>query len=282
MEKKIIDFLETWGRLLGAFAMIIYQAIANASIINPDFRLATLPTSENARLIIWCLIIILMAWEILKLRSKIISFENNRPILKIYQLPEFSVLRVPPRNKLSTTSANPIVARMKFYNQPVRMSDNSIAKKVAIQLTAYDINWKPIFNPLNGIWSNEDDVMDVLNLKEGSKQVDFEPNGLPHELALIMKYREDQNCYVICNEIFAFGDLMYPHVEINREEFYLRIRLIPTNADAVEFYFLVKNHGIDAVFEMEEYQRDARHEKQSKKTTASLQLNRESMDEEMI
>jgi hypothetical protein len=115
--------------------------------------------------------------------------------------------------------------------------------------------------------------MDVLNLREGSKQVDFESNGLPHELALIMKYREDQNCYVICNEIFAFGDLMNPHVEINREEFYLRIRLIPTNADVVEFYFLVKNHGIDAVFEMEEYQKDVRHEKQKqpKKTTPSLE-----------
>ncbi len=113
--------------------------------------------------------------------------ETAKSSLKIYKLPSYSVARIPPRNQLQNNYVGPIVAWMKFCNQPIRMSDEAIANKVAIQLIACDTNWNPFLDPINGIWKKEDDLIDVFSLKDGLNQVNFEPNGLPHETALIFK-----------------------------------------------------------------------------------------------
>jgi FtsH-binding integral membrane protein len=145
-NRKTSSFIKAVGMVITAlfFVWSIVSSFSQTPQIK-DWRIIALVS-----FIIFIGFVIWHFWDLQKEIQRL-KFENDHPVLKIYQLPEFSVLRVPPRNKLSTTSANPIVARMKFYNQPTRQSDNSIARKVAIQLTAYDINWKPILNSLNGI-----------------------------------------------------------------------------------------------------------------------------------
>jgi hypothetical protein len=246
-NKRYSDIVRAAGMIITALAFVI-------SWVSTFFETPQIKDWRIGIIFSFILFAGFCLWHFLELQRKIKELEIVEYILKIYHPPYYSVMRLQNKNKL-INSADPIVARMQFFNQPIRRSKNAIARKVAAQLIFYDIKWNPLLEPVYGMWSLNDEVQDTINLKEGTKEVDFEPNGLPHELFLLMKYRDDSECYAVTNESFEYGELKYPHLEINRKRFYLRIRLLSTNGDAVEFDFLVKSHGASGRFEIEEYKK---------------------------
>jgi len=239
-----------WGYLAVLLSILsILNAYSNITG-NPISVFSIVPTWGWLTLLILGLVITpFLAFH--KIKTKLDRYENAKPNMEMYGSPY-----VDSRTILSGTEiegkynvlGTPDFAHVKFCNNPqIRLTQvETTAKNVVAEISYFDNESKELLEePIYGRWAGtkQPDTLLPFEPIRDLCQVDFESNGLPMELDISLKYREDENCYAFNNESYSFPNWKIPKFILKGDKFKVRVTLVGENVERREWWFMLYNEG---------------------------------------
>ena len=128
----------------------------------------------------------------------------------------------------------PLYTRAYFANEPRSELEGVVAQKVLAHLHFYNENKQERLRYIIGRWS------------ETVETIDFEPNGLPHILDIVIKHADDDVCCLWSNEppvsIINTSDSRDEGRTLSPGTYYVKVNLKGRKTNEV-FWFKLVNHG---------------------------------------
>lgn len=118
----------------------------------------------------------------------------------------------------------PCFAHVKFCNRTKVHTAEATAEDVFAEISFYDNEGNSILN-LVGRWGDTKQPESPFEPTRELAKVSFEPNGLPHELDIAMKYPEDEDCYAFDNESYFSYDWRVPRLLLKGRSYSVKVRL---------------------------------------------------------
>jgi hypothetical protein len=141
---------------------------------------------------------------------------------------------------------SPFFAHAKFSNNPAERIPEATARDVVAEISIFNDDGHPALleQPIYGRWGDTTQPSRLAASASSRElaQVEFEPNGLPHELNLALKYPEDSNCYAFNNESYDRLDWRLPKFRLDGSTFHVRVKLIGQRVEK-EWWFELINDG---------------------------------------
>lgn len=251
--KQYITALGRWGWV--AMADIILSSVG-----------AYLDISNTASIPMWLwgtflLIGLIVApfWAFHKLRverDELQDILSARPKMEMHGSPYvdkrgiFSVTEIEGQYPLI---GEPFFAHVKFHNNPEVRRTETTARNIVAEITIFDNESKKLLDVVYGRWADtkQPGTLSPFEPIRNLYQVEFEPNGLPRELDIALKYPEDEDCYAFSNESCRSRDWKIPRFLLKGNKFRVRVSLVGGNVDRKEWWFMLYNEGKDAGMRIE-------------------------------
>jgi hypothetical protein len=134
---------------------------------------------------------------------------------------------------------------VRVSNDPLSAATGGAAQDVAAEVTYYDEgSVEPM--TVTGRWGDTDQpaTRSALASMADLTSVDFPPNGVPHELDLVIKMDADEECYAYTTESQLYGT----HDDSRRLKgrvINIRVRLRGADMEDVETWYRLTNDGPD-------------------------------------
>lgn len=186
-----------------------------------------------------------------KLTAELDDIHSARPNLELSGSPY-----VDKRQIMAITGmyaiGHPFFAHVKFKNDPEIRSVKTAAKNVVAEVTFFNNESKKILGPIYGRWSDTkqpgtqspfDSIRDLC-------KVELEPNGLPRELDIALKYAEEEDCYAFNNESCLSSDWKIPQFLLKGDILQVHVRLVGENVEK-EWWFVLHNEGLNKSMQIE-------------------------------
>lgn len=147
---------------------------------------------------------------------------------------------------------------IEIANKPKFQTKETIARNVVGYVEFYKSGEsKPFFDEMEGIWADTPEntmgkyqlkhyagLTDSLLRKE-NQDMSIMPNEMPVALSLILKYKNEDNCYAINYEsCWGYYDRRNPNLALPPNDYVVRLRLIGSNTgQETKFCFDLNNPG---------------------------------------
>jgi hypothetical protein len=242
LKDYIID-LGKWGLLV--MGVNIFNAIGAYSAITGS-PIIDIPTWVwLSLLIIGLLIAPFFAYH--KKRTKLNSILSVNPNLEIDGCPYIDARPIYSRKEIEgqyPLIGKPYFAHVKFCNKPNIPTEQATAKDVIAEISFYNNAGEPIPpDNLLGRWGDKEQPKSYFEPIRELAKVDFEPNGLYHELDVAMKYPEDEDCYAFGNESYFSYGWKKPSFSLKGHSFKVKIRLVGVPMVDKTWWFTLHNEG---------------------------------------
>lgn len=145
------------------------------------------------------------------------------------------------------------MANVRFRNNPEKLGPEARARGIVAHLTYYDLTGKTQLHKsgVYGRWAEAGTIRRGESINP-HLPVDFEPNGIPHTLGLIMKYENDADCYVWDNyQPQELNLRRFAWYKIGVSPFRVHIELRGESLRA-EWWVLIRNNGVGQGFDVEQ------------------------------
>ena len=170
--------------------------------------------------IFWVLLLASFCGAYHELRMRFIS---TRPNLEFLRLKTEKI----PIFRRDTCEGEPVFSRLGFRNLPIDISDASLADRVVAEMQFFqEDGTTPLFeHPIIGNWADAPSPSDTGSFVHHYIPVDIEPNGLPRWLNVLLKYDNEEFCYVHNNEGLGEWGWKYEPYRIGKGSFRLQVSL---------------------------------------------------------
>lgn len=227
-----ISIWESFNTFFRSTGRLVYGFIGGASAIATG---ATLSMREIyfTNIPIWAWFI---AFGAVLLFPSFMAFHKVNKRLKRIELAKPHLVFKQIDNVSPPGYAEPRYTRVYFANEPRSELEGIVAQKVIAHLHFYDENKQKCLCYIIGRWSEA----------ATTNQIDFEPNGLPHILDIVLKFTNEDVCFLWRNE----APLRPTNVSALRDggrelppgTFYIKVNLKGRNTDEV-FWLKLANNG---------------------------------------
>jgi len=187
------------------------------------------------------------------LTKRLNQIHDSLPNMELYQKP-FVDIRDIKNTKSGELIGSPSFAHVVFCNNPKIRSEEATAKDIVAEIRFFDSEGtKQVLSMLlYGRWegteqpSRRDPYAPIRDLYI----VDFEPNGLPRELDIALKYHNEDVCYAFNNQSYSALDWRKPDFVLHGERFQVNVKLKGKLVEK-EWFFTLHNLGINQGLKIE-------------------------------
>jgi len=148
-------------------------------------------------------------------------------------------------------TGHPRFGHIKFRNNPVVRDIQATAREVVAEITYYDDKRTQLVGPIYGRWGDTEQPVDrsPFASTRDLAMVDFEFNGLPHELDLIMKYSEDESCYAFDNDSCLTPGWRKPQFLLENRAIDIKVHLVGTDVERT-WWLRASHNGKESAIEV--------------------------------
>lgn len=231
--------------LLGSIVISVY------SILGDAFNLPVLPDELN----VWVLpigimlFLIVILWHFMDLQ---LALTDRRPNIILEQDPiPYDVLAGKQQDTIfSPTSAFNFVS-ISFSNRPKTRTNQNHAQKLRAEITFLDENNKPLFDTIQGRWSQMEHAPKVSKSQiEEIESITLPNNGGARSVDLLIKYPEDEFCFAYNNTAYNYQFFTNPNLQIKKKRFFVRLVLMAEYMINKTWEFEVITNGIGDTFKI--------------------------------
>ncbi len=182
-----------------------------------------------------------------KLASELNGKVQGKPVLELATNPEVVVGHMAD-SKSGTPICELFAASIMIRNKPATSTSESDAKDVYSMITYYDSDGKEeLIDNIFGNWNEKgyhSFPKQMLQQPQASdsREITLKSTGLPCQLILAIKHKEDDNCYAFGVDSLRYTWLKNPRYELKGRKFQISIRLVGKDVSKT-FKFQLSNRG---------------------------------------
>lgn len=147
---------------------------------------------------------------------------------------------------LNVVTGNPSFALIKVANDPVNKTEEATDKHIWAEIIYYDDKLTKPYKIVRGRWSSvtQPDTLPPHAPLDNLDEVELNSNGRPQELAIALKYTEDEDFYCFNNESYQFPtDARNPNLKLSHNIVKVCVIIKGEKTTAKKFYFYLYNRG---------------------------------------